>query len=271
MGGVTDDGRRRRWVWPVVVAGWAVVLVVAAYVSSRTGEATVREQLSVAQAQSTVDRAAGEVVRASGGVAAGAVPEIRGYDLRTGCRLTAARDGEELLRVVLFTTAASAEDQVMKRIADGLPASYRARVRQGVLRADAGEFVGVRGGIVAPGQVQVTVSTGCRPSAALAPAPADVPDDADQAVDRALAALGVPAAQRRTDAVPCPGGGAARTVAADATPGAPGQPPKAALHGLPVDTDILEQPDVYGYRSGATGVVVRVSDGQVSVAATTGC
>src|SRR5262245_43978349 len=106
MGGVTGEGRRRpRWVWPAVLALWAVTVLVAAYLSVHNDPATVREQRSVADAQPTVDSAVSELLRASGGVVAGAIPEIYAYDVRGGCRLTAAREGQELTRVVLFTTA----------------------------------------------------------------------------------------------------------------------------------------------------------------------
>jgi len=271
MGGVTDTASRRRWVWPVVLTTWAVALVVAAYLSARTAPPTVREQRTVAQAQRVVDQAVAEVLLASGGAAAGAVPEILAYDLRTGCRLTSARDGQELNRVVMFTTPAGAEVSTLDRLADGLPAAYQARVRQGALRADAGEFVGLRGGVIGPGQVQVTVATGCRPPADLATAPGDVPGEADRAVDSALAALGVSEAQRRTHVAPCPGGGAARTVVADSAPLAAGQPPKAALEGLGAEREIVDRPELYGYRVGGTGVVIRIREGLLTISATTGC
>lgn len=268
---------RRRWL-RVAVVSWAVLLPALAYVSIRHGAPTVREQRSVGQAAPVVDRAVGAIVAAAG---SDAVVELGGPRLDAGCRLSVVRSGVALDRLVTVRTAEADAPGLLERIAGSLPASYRAGTRPGqdgngpTLRADAGEFVSVTGGVTAPGVIELTAATGCRPAA---PRVNEVQNLFEAPVDeqpaRVFAALGLPATgadhQDRTGA-PCPGGGAARTARAART----GTPPAglaAALRPLagagPV---VADQPELYAYRSGQFSVVVRTVDGETRVAVSTGC
>ena len=262
---------RRLW-WALLVV-WGLALTAAALASARTDPPTVREQRSVAQAQPVVDRALAETVHAAG---PSTVVEVLGYDLRAGCRITSAREGQELDRVVLLYTAPGGEAAVLDRIAAQLPRGWEPAVRRHAsgsvtLRADAGEFVGVHGGVVGPGQLRVSAGTGCRPAAPLTPAAAPAPARAVATVDAVLSALGGRAAQRRTGSVLCPDGGAVTTVAADSAPGlAPGPLPQA-LRGVAPAGLVVAEPALLAYRDGDLGVVVREHDGVVTASATRGC
>lgn len=271
----TVEGHRPRWRrrWWVLLVAWGLALTAAAFASARTGPATAREQRSVGQAQPIVDRALAEVVRAAG---PSTVTELLGYDLRAGCQISSVRDGQELDRVVLFYPPVGGEAALLDRLAAGLPRGWEPVVRgrasgDVTLRADAGEFVGVRGGVVGPGQVRVTAGTGCRPAAPLAPAAGSAPARATAVVDAVLARLGVSAAQRRTQSVACPGGGAVTTVAADSAPGASPGPLPQALRAVAPSGVVVAEPALFGYRDGDLGVVVRVRSGVVTVSATQAC
>ncbi|HEU5106976.1 MAG TPA: hypothetical protein VFT95_00225 [Micromonosporaceae bacterium] len=156
--------RRRRWLIAIGTA-WALLLGAAAGWSYHRDAPTVREQRTIAQAAPVVDRAVGEVVGAV--FDADAVVGISGRRLRAGCRLTPAWAGAELERTVTIRSAAADAPALVDRIADGLPAGYRAGVSGagGVrrIRADAGEFVAISGAVTSPGVVSVSVRTGCRP------------------------------------------------------------------------------------------------------------
>ncbi|HET8658126.1 MAG TPA: hypothetical protein VFM55_03910 [Micromonosporaceae bacterium] len=270
---VTTGHSSWRRLWWVLVVAWGLVLTAVALASARTDPPTVREQRSIAQAQPIVDRALAEVARAAGPVA---VVEVLGYELRPDCQIHSARDGLELDRVVLLHTAPGGEAAVLDRVAAQLPRGWEPVVRRQAsgnvtLRADAGEFVGVHGGVVGPGQLRVTAGTGCRPAAPLTTAGAPAPDRAVATVDAVLSTLGGRAAQRRTESVVCPGGGAVTTVAADSAPGlAPGPLPQA-LRGVAPAGPVVAEPALLAYRDGDLGVVVRERDGVVTVSATRGC
>ncbi|MGW0436623.1 hypothetical protein ACWDV4_29255 [Micromonospora sp. NPDC003197] len=266
---------RKRRTWLIAaVAAWAALLLVVTYLSVRWDEPTVREQRDIAQASKVVDRALGELVVAAGPDVA---VELTAPRLVQGCRLSLIRDGATLERDVVFRTVEAQEQALLDRIAQGLPADYRARIRpsKGTLRADAGEFVGIKGGLTEPGTVKLTTGTGCRPLptgyeiAELMPG-----QPIDDEPGRVLAALGVssPAPVDRASA-PCPGSGLVRTVwavgrGAVSTPLATALRPFAGADAVVV----IDQTDRYAYRSGSRSLMVEALDGEVRVAVTeSGC
>jgi hypothetical protein len=255
---------------------WAVLLLVLAYVSVSRDVPTVREQRSFAQAAPVVHRVVGELVAAAG---AGTVVEIRPAEV-TGCRVTAIRDGVLLDRDVVVYSAAGGGPALIDRMATALPTAYGARALHGKdgtvhrLLADAGEFVGIRGGLGDGDVLTLTVSTGCRPrdgvesDAQLLPGEnAVTPEQA-----RVLAALGLPAVEAvdSAETAPCPGGDRARTRLVTAGP-APADLTDRLTSVTQGATVLMARPDRYVWRSGATGLVVESVDGQVRVSASTGC
>jgi hypothetical protein len=256
-----------------------VLLVVAAVFSALRDEPTVREQRDIAEAAPIVDRAVGELVAAAGPEP---VVELGPRRLRTTCRLTLVRDGAALDAAVTFRTPAADAPALLDRIAERLPAAYRADVWHGddgtqhTLRADAGEFVAVKGSVPEPGVVRFTVGTGCRPAAGDAHAdrlvPSSSPDATDNEPLRVLAALGVsdPDPVSLTIA-PCPGGGVARTARSSGR-GTPTGPPGALLPRPAGTVVIVDTPEVYAYRAGRLSVVAETDSGRTRVAVTaSGC
>lgn len=267
----------RRAVWLVVaVAVWALLLVVVAYVSAGRDAPTVREQRDLAQAVPVVDRALGELMAAAG---TDVVTTISGAKLATGCRITPLRDGATLERNITIRTAGADGPALLDRIGQRLPESYRARVRHSAsgavhsLRADAGEFVAIRGGVTSPGVATLTVATGCRPTGAAAVVDLlpGLPIDDEPA--RVLAALGAtPVGDGQRAGAACPGGGAGYTARAVGRASGP-TPLADKLRPLagPSAVVVTDEPDRYAYRSGSLSVVVEVVDGQIRVATTSGC
>ncbi|MFJ8580469.1 hypothetical protein [Micromonospora sp. NPDC093277] len=258
-------GRRRlRWLVAATVA-WGVLLAGLAWWSVRHDPPTVREQRSLSQAGPVVDGAVGRLVAAVDGEAW----ELTPAQVRRGCRLTPLADGAALTQGLDVLVAEGSEQALLERVAQRLPADWRAGVRTGSegprLRADAGDFITIDGRTVADGRVRLSAMTGCRPAdveyADLLP---EHPLGDELAA--ALRALGRPA-PTGADAVVvarCPTGGKARTirVAAGVGPLAPLRPLGAAL---------VDRPEVYAYWSGPVVVLAVAGGDQLQLAASTGC
>lgn len=267
--------RRRPWLG-VAIALWTVLLFALAYLSVRHDEPTVPEQRDIAAAAEVVNTAIGELVAA---VSDDVAVEISAPRLTTGCRLTPLREGATLERSVTVRTREGAAPAELDEIANRLPASFRAKVRTGTggsapsLRADAGEFVGVRGSLAGPDVLTLTAATGCRPAS----------PDFDPAVElliglpideepgRVLAALGTtPRDPVDRVGAPCPGRGAAytaRAVARDPVQVRPGR----VLGPVAGATVLTDTPDRYVVRDGARSLVVERVEGELRVAVTDGC
>lgn len=158
-GGVRMTGRR--W-WVAAAVVWGLALVVAAAWSAHHDRATVRGQSSLEQGHQTVDEAV-VTLQAAAGAYVGV--DVRPYELTPGCQLTLAWRGTELDQVVALTVPAGQEPALLDKLVERLPAEWGARhdPNRSRLVADAGDFVAVRGEVTEPGQVHVTLSTGCRP------------------------------------------------------------------------------------------------------------
>jgi hypothetical protein len=267
--------RRRPWL-ALGVAIWTVVLLALAYLSVRRDEPTVPEQRDIAAAAEVANRAIGELVAA---VSDDAAVEISAPRFTAGCRLTPLRDGATFERSVTVRTRQGATPAVLEQIAHRLPPSFRAKVRTGTagsaasLRADAGEFVGVRGAVAGPDVLTLTAATGCRPASPDVDPAAELliglPIDDEPA--RVLAALGTtPRDPVDRAGAPCPGRGAAytaRAVGHYVMAVRPGE----ALGPVAGATVLSDTNDRYVVRDGARSLVVERVEGEVRVAVTDGC
>ncbi|HEX5597819.1 MAG TPA: hypothetical protein VFX61_17670 [Micromonosporaceae bacterium] len=271
-----DPGRNRIW-WLVAIAGWAVLLLVLAYVSVGRAAPTVREQRSLAEAVPVVHRALADLVTAAG---PDAVVKLSTAVVDEGCRISPLRSGATLQQSITFHTAETDGPVLLDQIAQRLPAGYRAQARHSddgkvhTLRADAGEFVGIKGGVSEPGVLTLTASTGCRPASPGIGGDPEAGSPVDEEPARVLAALGATAAEpvRRTFAA-CPGGGGAIHTVQTLGRGTVPQPLGDALRPL-ASTDpvvIVDEPDRYAYRDGPLNVVVQTGDGEIRVAVTRAC
>jgi len=275
--------RWRRWL-PLAVGIWAVALVGLAVASTRWDDPTVREQHGIELAAPIVDRVTGEIAAAAGPSAVVVVAEP---ELAEGCRITPFRDGAELTRRLTVYTGADGGPALLGQIAGRLPDRYEPRLRLdpsrgggSVLRADAGQFIGIRGEVRRPGVVALAVTTGCRPLPATATsAPAYPWSPADEEPARLLDVLGaIDVREEPATLLSCPDGGALRTAVAighgaaepvadllrEASGGL-----REASGGRP--TVLVDLPPVFAYRDGATGVVVEADGGEIRVTATTDC
>lgn len=256
------------------MAGWAVLLLVLAYASVRRDPATVREQRDAGRALPVLDAAVGHLVAAAG---PDAVVEVAAPRVDRGCRVSVVRDGTALTGVVTLRTTADGGPALLEELAGRLPTGYHAEIgpddegnSDAVLRADAGEFVAVTGRVTAPGVVELTAASGCRPTPAGFTVGGSSPaGPADAQTARVTTALGVPSGAPADQVVaPCPGGGQVRTVRVLGR-GTPGSLHRA---GPPAGgTVVVDQPDLYAWRAGRLSVLVRQTDGGYQVTVTTGC
>lgn len=268
--GPDQPAPRPRWLRWLLVAtvAWAVLLAGLTWWSVRTDPPTVREQRTLGQAVPVVDGAVGHLVAAVDGEAW----ELTPAEVERGCRITPMDEGASLTRGLDVLVAAGGERGLLERVAQRLPADWRAGVGSGAdgprLRADAGEFVPVEGRVVADGRVRLSAATGCRrvdaDYAELLPAVGVGPE-----LDAALRALGRPSPpDPELVAARCPAGGAARTVRVGAGAGA-GAVSLAQLK--PLGVAVVDLPEVYAYRSGPVLVLADATGEQLRLAASIGC
>ncbi len=265
---------RRRYRWVVVTALWAVVVGGAALSAVFFGGTTSRSQTTISSAVPTVDSAVADLVAA--GDSPQAVAAIGGYgQVGDACRISLARDGRRYERDVVFFTAPGTEEALLRQIRARLPARYRAQLSNRAvqpLRADAGNYVTLLGGTVAAGQILVVLDTGCRPTGHGVVGAEPTVDLRSTPVETVFSALRVTEVRREIHTVACPGGGTAWTIEAEAPAGGVALSLADALAGtLTGVVPVLARPELYLYRTGRTGVVVRTRNGAVVVTATTGC
>ncbi len=263
-------GRPRRWIVVLTVA-WVVVLAAGIGWAVARGEPTAREQTTVAEAQPVVDRAVGEIATAANADGL-AVVAISGFQRVGDCAVTVLRSGQRYQRVVTAVVPPGTEVALLDRVAARLPAAFGATVRKGSLprlAADAGFWVGITGSTIAPGVVRFVADTGdCRPAGDLTLAAADEGDRSAAAA--VLARLGVPASQWSTHRATCAAGGSVTTVEAIGADFALPGSLDAVLHDLGGPA-VVATPDLYAYRAGTTGLVVRIDADRIIVTATTPC
>lgn len=155
---------RRRWIAITLVAAWALLVVVAGVWSAQVSPPTVREQSELGQGRAALDEAIAAVVAAAG---SGVTVEVDEYQVDRDCDLSVLWRGTAVEQQVRLAVPAGDEPELLDRLARRLPEPWSAsHFRAGQrLSADAGAFVTVVGEVTAPGEVQVTVATGCRPGA----------------------------------------------------------------------------------------------------------
>ncbi|MGA3488779.1 hypothetical protein ACK8GG_12300 [Micromonosporaceae bacterium DT55] len=269
-----------KWRRPALVAAsacWALLLVVLTGLSIRDDEPTVREQRDIVQAMPVVERTLGHLVAAAAGPEA--VLEL-GDLWHEECKVNPVLTGARLRGELIVRTAGEDVRPVLESVARRLPAEYRAGVGNGVngvrLRADAGEFVSVRGVPDGPGRAIFSVDTGCR----VVPADADLdahllPDTAREGdlwmalwtLDRDSAEIGARVW------VPCPD---PRTTVRRQhlfVAGDPVTAPGVALAALRTaeTTVVVDEPDLYAARTGPVNLVARTVDGQTRLSVTLDC
>jgi hypothetical protein len=269
----TKEPPPRRWI-VVVVAIWLVILAGGLGWALVHGKATDREQTTVAQAKPDVDHAIALI--ASAATADGrAVPVLADFVKAGNCKVSVFRGGERYERALTVLVPAGTEAALMHRIGDRLPASYHVQIADGtpaLFFGDAGDFVRVTGAVPAPGEVRFVADTGnCRTLGELAPAAAFTGNRSLIAPVLSMLDVNVTSAQWSAFAVPCAAGGSMSTVEAVGPDGvvAGAADLRLALSGL--GTVVVAAPETYAYRTGTTGVAVRVQNRHLLVTATTDC
>jgi hypothetical protein len=261
-------GSRR---FAIIGAAWVLIIGVSAWFGFADPVATDREQTTVAQAQPVVDEA---IARVAAAVASddSAVVAVSGFEHVESCDVTVFRGGERYRRVLVAVVPPGTEADLLARVADHLPAGYQAAVRGGDdprLTADAGFWVLLTGSVPGPGEVRFAADTGdCRPAGDLAAtdAAADVPTDV---LPDLLSRLDLAGDNRMTASVSCVDGGVLGTVQATAEryEGDPGR----VLDDLDGATIVVDEPNVFAYRTETAQVAVRVHEDATIVTATVGC
>jgi hypothetical protein len=243
--------RPRRWLVIIVVV-WSVLLAGGILWALQRGGPTAREQSTVADALPVVDRAVAEIAAAAS-VDGNGVVAISGFDRAGDCRVTVMRPGVRYERTVTVVVTPGTEDALLGRVADRLPASYRAKithtgtsVRRETMSADTGA---------------------CRDLGDL-PTAAGVPGNRAE-VTAALDRLAIPGVTWSTNQISCPGGGSLTTVEAISAPGAEPGAFDELLNGL--GTPIISTPDLYAYTAESSTVAVRHDPENVVVTATRPC
>lgn len=259
----------------VLVAVWAVVLATAGGWAMINGAPTAREQTSIGQARPVVDTAVARLASAAGAAGTTTVIAISGFSRVEACRVTYARSGARYERELTVYTPAETEETLLDRVAVALPSDYHSSVRHATVSrfsADAGDYVGISGGVAGPGRVRFIVNTGCRPVGDVVGAAGDAPTAAEQAPAQAvLAALGVTAREWHRYRLTCPQGGSLSTVEAIAAGGLPPGGLEPALSRLAAGTAVVVAADVYAFRADPAGVAVRVVGDHLVVTVATAC
>ena len=258
----------KRWIIVATVV-WGLVIVGLGYYSLRHDRPTAREQTTIGSALPYVDAALADV--ASTLDANTTVAVLGGYaQVGHGCTITVAREGIRYERTLTVYTKEGAEPALLDRVRRGLPERYKAGLARNILDADAGNFVSVRGGVTAPGQVRVSADTGCRTQAGQVTESEPASATANRAPAQAvLDSLNLKAETWQTHRVVCPSGGTLWTVQAGTAKGT--APPKLPDSLRPTSGVVLSKPDLLAFRSGPAGVAVQTSDGTLTVTSTTGC
>jgi hypothetical protein len=257
---------RRAWVTVGAVA-WAVILVGAGVYGARRGSPTVREQTTIVEALPTLDRAVAAVAQAAAGPRV--VVSVGGYQRTDDACKAGNRDGERYERVATVYTVAGEEPALLDRIGAGLPRQYGAAVRHAKaahsLRADAGFYVKLAGGLDAPGELRFTADTGCRVRGGTVPGirSSTAPPAATDVLDRLDLGIG----QVTSSTVRCPSGWELDTTTVTAP-----RPGGALAAALPTGVEpIIARADLLVYESDGFGVAARLRAEDLQVTASTGC
>jgi hypothetical protein len=155
-----EAGRsKRRWLWPLLISGWALLLLVLAVWSARNDPPTLRDQTTLTSARSTIDQVTATAIS---GVPVGWLVDDEGYD-DSECDLSLARSGTNAVRTVSVSGPEGGESGALGSIAEAL--SARVKPTSGPplsFTLDAGNYVLVRGKVTGAGTLVVELTSGCR-------------------------------------------------------------------------------------------------------------
>jgi hypothetical protein len=215
----------------------------------------------------TLDRAVAAVVQAAAGPRV--VVSVGGYERTQDACKAGNRTGERYQRAVTLYTVPGEEPALVDRIGAGLPRSYRPSVRHAkmvhTVRADAGFYVRLAGGVDAPGELRFTADTGCRVRGGAVPAAR--PGTTPPGVTDVLGRLGVDGGQLTSFAVRCTSGQDLDAITVTAP--RPAAPLAAAL---PAGVEpIIARPDLVVFAQQAIGVAARLRAEDLQVTVATGC
>lgn len=264
-----------RWWLVGIVVVWALVVAGVALWSVRKDPPTVPEQRDIAAALPVLQRTTGVLFSVADGP--DRVLVLGDVEFDRDCALTPVRAGVEATRDVTVHVRADQAPATLDAIAAALPAGWAAAVRatsagkRHVMRADAGEFVGVQATADLTSTVfTLRASTGCRPLAdGVDLDPSEPPGTGLEGV---LRAIGAPAGSPATRAeVACPAGGrTASTVVADGLP-VPADIGRAVQSLVAGAVVVQADPHTWAFRAGDRGIVVSDRDGEARVSITAGC
>lgn len=274
-------------VWPWFALVWAVVVGVLVVVGVHNGEITAKEQSTVSEALPIVDRTIADLSAVL--APATTVVAIGPYELATeGCRITPVRAGNRYQRVLTVYAAAGTEQGLLAGVAENLPEHYATAATDRVLRADAGDFVTVRGEAGTSGKIRFVVDAGCRPGrySDRLPSPSDAPQQVRELATTAIDLLGGVASKRTARRLDCPGvgsgaGGRDRAGSPEVA-GSVGWTYRTLLRGagpltaltpdrLAGATIVVSGAETLAYRIGQVEVAVSRSGETTSVEATSRC
>lgn len=282
--GVSERGRARARLWLAVVVAWSITLAGLGYASARHDPPTVPEQVTIVGAIEAAEGVTAELTNALDPRHAIVIASDRASAARP-CEINPAWSGTSYRRVITAYVPVDGAQPLLARVRGSLPQRYRASLatsRGGKTLVATGEAaVTIRGTVEAPGQVALTVDTGCRPGlpALFLPGAGSAPAAASDQASAALAAMRVSPSGWRADRAECRSGGALWAVEATASAPDPATPRGPASLTAVVGaarlaggaTIVQDGPDLVAFRAPGTALVARRSSNTVTVTAITGC
>ncbi len=247
---------RRAW-WLVAVSA-ALALALQATIATVVWQHTRPRLPALAPVAPILERAIAAVVTAAVAVS-GVVPY-------TSCQNTFLAPGSRFNRSADLYTDPGAEDTLIQRIADALPASEHPRRSSPVgggaapPSADLGGDVHLRVSQLGRGWLETVAETGCRTATHTEPVDTTPPADAVTAVTRLLAALGTTPTTWQVQTVTCPTG-AITTVATISRATNTDNLPARLSGAVPATARrFTSGANRLAWRDGATSVIVAASD-----------
>lgn len=260
-----------------VVILWTAILFCLVLRAVNTGTSTAPEQISAKKALAASDTMLGDLISA---VDATPAVVVIGQMRRVSddCRITAARSGTRHERTIQVYVAPGGEAGWMSEVVESMSQRYETHLNtagdQPAFTVMDTSFVELSAVSEEQGVVQISIDTGCRPGDGSIPGLGSAQDapEATTAAIAALAAVGVRAPSEWTAVrAPCGDGGQVWTVEATATSSAAVGPLSAAL-GIDAEVvTVVDESTVVAYHLPDVQIVLRQSDGTLSVAATTVC
>ncbi|WP_431895913.1 hypothetical protein [Micromonospora haikouensis] len=217
-----------------------------------------------------MDQAIAGALTAAGDQAAVAISGV----LRVAtCRIGPVREGGEFSRSADLYTDPGSEDDLISRIAGGLPASWQPRRRAAVggnaapMTATIGPGVRLSVRQLGPGWVTARARTGCtggkQPAGS---APDSTGSPATEVVNGLLSAIAVPPKEVRRHRVTCPQGGSLATLAVLSQPTDSADLTNRLRTRLPGGARLFTSvSNRIAYRDGPVSVIVAASDDNTAV------